>query len=73
MEPTSVGGHVDTPRGVRAWLAHLFRGSDRGARHAETDAHVGHLSHQVPSPEEWDESLIGVEPNSGEIDPPAIC
>ncbi len=31
------------------------------------------VSHQVPDEVEWEESLIGIEPNSGVVDPPAIC
>jgi hypothetical protein len=67
-------GHPKTLRGVRARIAHLFRRSRRRAvLHDETEAPVRHLSHQAPDPVEWDESLIGIEPNSGELDPPTIC
>ena len=31
------------------------------------------VSHQVPDDVEWEESLIGIEPNSGVAEPPTIC
>jgi hypothetical protein len=58
-------------RGVRAWVAHRFHRSE--GRRDEADLSVAHLSHEGPDPVEWDESLIGIEPNSGGIEPPTIC
>lgn len=31
------------------------------------------VSHRVPDEVEWEESLIGIQPNSGVVDPPPIC
>ena len=31
------------------------------------------LTNDVPDPVEWEESLIGIGPNSGLIDPPPVC
>jgi hypothetical protein len=31
------------------------------------------ISHRVPDSVEWAESLIGIEPNSGEVNPPTFC
>ena len=31
------------------------------------------VTNQVPDEVEWEESLIGIEPNSGVVDPPPIC
>ena len=58
--------------GVGSRLAGLLHRSRprRAAQSTELDVPV---THEAPDAAEWDESLIGIEPNSGEVDPPAIC
>jgi hypothetical protein len=62
----------ETASGWRARVAHLFR-RHRHPEAGEAEAPVAQLSHDVPDPVEWEESLIGIEPNTGEVDPPTIC
>ena len=60
-------GATEPRRTVWSRMARLFHRDQR------RDTPVTHLSHAAPDPVEWDESLIGIEPNSGEVDPPTIC
>lgn len=42
-------------------------------RPEKVDPTTAPISIRVPDPVEWEESLIGIEPNSGVVDPPPIC
>jgi hypothetical protein len=59
-------------RGFRARIARLFH-RDRRVGAGPDEPVQEPLSMQVPDEVEWDQSLIGIEPHSGEVAPPTIC